>query len=67
MLINSKKGGEEIKQAAMSRSKRIKNKIAIGLGVTGAVAGTVATMGIGGAIIGGVAGGVIGGAIGKKK
>jgi len=39
----------------------------MGLAATGVVAGTIATMGVGGAIIGGVAGGLFGRVIGKKK
>ena len=67
MLDDSKKAGEEIKKTALSRAKKIKTRLAFGLGAVGAVVGTVATMGAGGAIIGGVAGGLAGGFFGKKK
>ena len=56
-----------IKDAAISRAQGVKRKLAVGLAATGAVVGTVATMGVGGAILGGVAGGLIGGYAGKKK
>jgi hypothetical protein len=67
ILENSKKAGEEIKDAAKAKAKSTKNKITVGLAGAGIVVGTVATMGVGGAIIGGVAGGFLGRAVGKKK
>lgn len=67
VLDKTNKAGEELKGAAKSQAKATKNKITFGLAVTGAVAGTIATMGAGGALIGGAVGGVFGRVIGKKK
>lgn len=66
-MDHTKKGGEELKQAALSKAKSGKNKMMMGVAAVGVVAGTVATGGIAGAIIGGVAGGVVGRGVGKKK
>lgn len=54
-----------MKKAAVHQAAKKKNKLTLGLGVTGAVVGTVATGGIGGALIVGVAAGAVGAAVGK--
>ena len=57
--------GNELKKTAVTKAQNKKKKLAMVLGGIGAVAGTVATGGIGGIVVGGVAGGFIGHGVGK--
>ena len=53
-LVQSAQAGEECKTAAINKAHKRKRRLMVGLGVGGAVVGTVLTGGIGGVVAGGV-------------
>ena len=65
-LIKSAQAGEECKTAAIGKARKRKRRLMVGLGVGGAVVGTVLTGGVGGIIAGGVTGIIAGKGIGGK-
>ena len=65
-LIKSAQAGEECKTAAVGKARKRKRRLMVGLGVGGAVVGTVLTGGVGGIIAGGVTGVIAGKGIGGK-
>ena len=64
--MRSAQAGEECKAAAVGRARKRKKRLMVGLGVGGAVVGTVLTGGVGGVIAGGVTGVIAGKGIGGK-